>query len=139
METMTTLDFRALETEWQHIGRQVPLRPIRSESDYDKAIEILDRLLDHIGENEDHPLMTLVDLLTDRVRRYEEQQFPMGEVSPENMLRFLMEQHGLRQADLKDLAPESTISAVLSGKRSISKKLAIRLGGRFHISPAVFL
>lgn len=50
-----------------------------------------------------------------------------------------MQQHGLRQTDLADLAPQSTISAVLAGKRAISKKLATKLAARFRVSAAIFV
>ncbi|WP_215894619.1 helix-turn-helix domain-containing protein [Acidithiobacillus ferrivorans] len=33
---------------------------------------------------------------------------------------------------------QSTISAILAGRRSISKKLAIKLAERLHVSPVVF-
>jgi HTH-type transcriptional regulator/antitoxin HigA len=50
-----------------------------------------------------------------------------------------MRQHGLQQADLTDLATQSTISAVLTGKRAISKRLATKLAARFGVSTAVFV
>ena len=53
-------------------------------------------------------------------------------------LAFLMQQHGLKQNDLASLAPQSTISAVLSGKRAISKQLPTKLAARFGVS-AVFV
>ena len=50
-----------------------------------------------------------------------------------------MEQHGLRQSDLADCAPQGRISEILNGKRAISKALARQLGQRFGVSPALFL
>jgi HTH-type transcriptional regulator/antitoxin HigA len=55
------------------------------------------------------------------------------------VLRFLMEQHGLRQEDLGDCAPQSRISEILAGKRSISKENAKRLGRRFNVRADIFL
>ena len=55
------------------------------------------------------------------------------------MLRFLMDQHGLNQEDVGDCAPQSRISDILSGKRSISKEIAKRLAQRFHVRADLFL
>jgi len=50
-----------------------------------------------------------------------------------------MEQHGLNQEDLSDCAPQSRISEILAGKRSISKETAKRLARRFNVHGDVFL
>jgi transcriptional regulator with XRE-family HTH domain len=53
---------------------------------------------------------------------------------PREVLRFLMEQHGLKQEDLKHCAPQSRLSDILTGKRSISKELAKNFARRFHVA-----
>jgi HTH-type transcriptional regulator/antitoxin HigA len=51
----------------------------------------------------------------------------------------LMEQHGLKQKDLKDVfATPSIVSEVLSGKRELNKDHIERLSERFHVSPELF-
>jgi HTH-type transcriptional regulator/antitoxin HigA len=121
------------------IEQEIPLHPIQSVDDYDRALAVLHRLLDAMGEVESHPLASLADLLSERIEAYDAVHFTMEEAAPGETLRFLMEQHGLQQGDLKDITHQSTISAILSGKRSISKGLAVRLAQRFHVSPAVFI
>ena len=59
--------------------------------------------------------------------------------SPRDALAFLMDQHGLKQADLADIAGQGMISAILSGKRDISKQLAGKFAQRFGVSAAVFV
>jgi HTH-type transcriptional regulator/antitoxin HigA len=55
------------------------------------------------------------------------------------MLRFLMEQHGLKQKDLVDIfSTPSIVSEVLNGKRELSKEHIRRLSARFHLSPELF-
>ena len=56
-----------------------------------------------------------------------------------DVLRFLMEQHGLHQEDLSDCAPQSRISEILTGKRSISKENAKRFARRFNVHGDLFL
>jgi HTH-type transcriptional regulator / antitoxin HigA len=55
------------------------------------------------------------------------------------VLRFLIEQHGLRQRDLaRELGGESVVSEMLSGKRKLNAVHIEQLSKRFHVSPAVF-
>ena len=50
-----------------------------------------------------------------------------------------MEAHGLKQTDLSDLASQGAISAILNGKREISRQLAVKLGERFAVPAGVFV
>lgn len=100
------------------------------------TIEIL---LDEIGDDESHPLADVLDYLADRVAAYEEEHAPIPEAEPKEVLRILMNQHGLNQADLDDCAPQGRISDILNGRRGISKEIARRLARRFDVSAALFL
>jgi len=77
--------------------------------------------------------------IADQVKAYEGERFPIPQAEPPDVLRFLMEQHGLHQEDLSDCAPQSRISEILAGKRSISKETAKRLARRFNVHGDVFL
>jgi hypothetical protein len=52
---------------------------------------------------------------------YEDRHVRIPDAEPGEVLRFLMEQHGLKQGDLDDCAPQSRICDFLNGKREISK------------------
>jgi HTH-type transcriptional regulator/antitoxin HigA len=80
-----------------------------------------------------------IDLLTLLIERYEEEHFAIPQASPVEVLRFLLEQHGLKQRDLAaDLGGESVVSEVLSGRRKLNATHIESLSKRFHVSPAVF-
>ena len=80
-----------------------------------------------------------IELLTLLVDRYESQRYPLPDVEPAEMLRFLLDQNGLSQRDVAaELGSESTVSLVLSGRRSLNREHIARLSERFHVSPAVF-
>ena len=80
-----------------------------------------------------------IELLTLLIERYEEVHYPVPDASPADVLRFLLEQHGLKQRDLAaDLGGESVVSEVLSGKRRLNAAHIELLSKRFHVSPAVF-
>ena len=51
----------------------IPLYPLHTEQDYDKAILILNALLDAGGANENHPLARLVEALGIFIGDYENQ------------------------------------------------------------------
>lgn len=136
---MGALDIDAVTSHYKALARLVPLKAITRESDYRKAVAALEALLDAGGADERHPLAGLVEALGEVIESYETRTHRLPESSPQEALAFLMQQHGLKQADLTDLAPQSTISAVLAGKRSISRQLAAKLAARFGVSTAVFV
>jgi HTH-type transcriptional regulator/antitoxin HigA len=81
----------------------------------------------------------LIALLTVLVEEYEAKHYPVPEATPLDIIRHLMEVHGLRQKDLVDVfGTESIVSDVLNGKRHLTKEHIRRLSTRFHVSPAVF-
>ena len=82
----------------------------------------------------------LFDLLVKLVEDFEERHYPMRESSPTEMLKFLMEQRGLRQRDIVHLLGSSGVaSEVINGKRAISKNQAKALAEFFRVSPELFI
>jgi HTH-type transcriptional regulator/antitoxin HigA len=82
----------------------------------------------------------LFDLLVKLIEDFEDRHYPTGESSPTEMLKFLMEQKGLRQRDIVHLFGSSGVaSEVINGKRAISKNQAKSLAGFFHVSPELFI
>ncbi len=81
----------------------------------------------------------LIALLTLLVEEYESKEYPVPQAGPLDIIRHLMEAHGLRQKDVADVfGTESIVSDVLNGKRDLAKEHIRRLSARFHVSPAVF-
>jgi len=81
-------------------------------------------------------LMRLLLLL---VEDFERNSDPVPDAGPIDVLRHLMEAHGLRQRDLTDVfGTESIVSEILHGKRDLTKEHIRRLSIRFSVSPAVF-
>lgn len=116
-----------------------PILSIRSESDYDRALEQLDELLDEIGDDEAHPLYNLLDTLGSLVHRYEEEFVEIPEGTGVDALRYLMEEHELSQSDLPEIGSQGVVSEILSGKRELNVRQIRALGDRFGLSPSVFL
>lgn len=112
---------------------------ITNESEYDHAIALVEKLVEAGALEDDSPLIDLYMLVADVVQQYEQKFYPLPELSGGDMLRFLMDQHGLRQADLvSELGSQSVVSEILAGRRELNRKHITSLARRFNVSPAVF-
>jgi HTH-type transcriptional regulator/antitoxin HigA len=119
--------------------RRFPLRPIRSDSELDAAIAVIDSLLDRADldpAEEDY-----LDVLGDLVKRYETEAHPMPPVSDADMLRYLIETRETTQTKVSGATgiAESTLSEILAGKRGLNRKHIEALARHFKVSPAVFM
>lgn len=129
----------AILRAWLPFKQLIGVTSVRTKQDYAQVRATIDALLDEVGDDENHPLAEVLYYLADQTKAYEDEHSRISEAEPNEMLRFLMEQHGLTQEDLGNCAPQSRISDILSGKRSISKAIAKRLADRFHVRADVFL
>ncbi len=135
----TQFNIRAIQSSWQAFDAMAHLRPIHDEESYDRMMALMNSLLDATGDDEDHPLSGLLDLVGDMVSKYEQEHHAIEPAEPKDALRFLMDTRGLKQEDLSAVVPQSNLSAILAGKRKISATLAGKLGKFFGISPAIFV
>ncbi len=135
----TKFDIRAIQSTWAAFDTMVHLRPIRGEADYDQMLALMNSLLDVVGEDEDHALVGLLELVGDLVSKYEKSHYAIEPAAPHDSLRFLIDARGLNQKDLEAIVPQSNLSAILAGKRKISATLAGKLGKFFGVSSAVFI
>lgn len=131
-----TVISQELQHHWTAISS---LLSIRNEHEYDLAVERLNRLLDEVGTDEQHPLYTLLDTLGTLIHAYEEEHHPIPTCSGVDVLRFLMEEHGLTQSDLPEIGSQGVVSEMLRGKRDLNMRQIRALAKRFHVSPAVFI
>ncbi len=46
------------------------------EGQYQQLVKVLDQLIDQVGENEDHPLATLMEVLGVLIEKYEDEHVP---------------------------------------------------------------
>jgi HTH-type transcriptional regulator/antitoxin HigA len=130
-----SLQIKEIQPHWSVIR---PYLSIRNEADYDRAIEQMNELIDTVGTDEGHPMYEFLDTLGTLIHAYEEKNYPMPSVRGAEVLRFLMEEHGLRQADLQEIGSQGVVSEILNGKRDLNVRQIRDLAKRFHVSPAVF-
>lgn len=124
---------------WASLQTQLPITPIRNELDYQQMVRLANSLADHLNGNEEDPLADLFAIVTDLIERWEEQHVEIPKAEPREVLRHLLETHGLRQKDLMGIASPTVVSDILAGRRAISKKVAKALAVRFHTDVSAFL
>jgi antitoxin component HigA of HigAB toxin-antitoxin module len=73
---------------------------------YDRAVGLLDAILDETGEDEKHPMVDLADAIGVFVERYEAEHSPIPAGKPADVLRFLMTEIGLRQSDFPEIGSQ---------------------------------
>jgi len=136
---LKTPEPQAISQAWEGLREVVGVTSVHTEREYEQALAIVEILLDAIGENKQHSLTDLLGYLVEQIEAYENTQYPTPDAKPADVLRFLMEQHGLKQEDLADCAPQSRISDILNGRRAVSKGIAKKLAQRFHVHADLFL
>lgn len=131
-----TVMMQEIQPHWSVLR---PFLTIQNEQDYDRLVNQLNELLDEVGTDESHPLYEFLDTLGTILHAYEEAHHPMPGASGADVLRFLMEEHDLRQSDLPEIGSQGVVSEILSQKRELNVRQIRALADRFHVSPAVFL
>jgi len=122
------------------LAKAVP-RVIRTEEENERALVLVESLMEK-GERSMTPEEgALLDLLTNLIRDYEATAYPPRRRSkPHRMVAFLLEQRGLTAKDLWPvIGSKSRVSEILAGKRSISKDQAKKLAEFFHVGVEVFI
>lgn len=127
---------------YSDLVRLFPLRPIRTASEHKKAIEhsiSVGKLLNSdITDKGTEDYYTVLSLL---IREYES-ALPKraNQAKPRDIVKFLMDQHNLRQVDLVDeFGTQGLVSEFLSGKRELSKRQIRNLSERFKIDPSLLI
>ncbi len=106
---------------------------------YDHLVAILDSLVDEVGDDEDHYLAGMMEVLGSLIESYEISQNYVKDGEPIALLKELMEQHGLTQKDLSEIGSQGVVSEIISGKRTMNIRQIKLLAARFGVSPAVFI
>ncbi len=127
------------DARWHELTAELPLRPIRDAAGLDRAVAMLDRLIDLprlSAEEEDYRTV-----LGDLIRVYEEVHCPMDDVPAGRMLASLIESKGVTQAAVAEAtgASRATITQVIKGNRKPGRRLMAALGDYFAVDPSVFL
>src|SRR5260221_12041063 len=109
---------------------------IDSDAELVRARALVDRLW-----NSNEPTdMARLEAQARLIAAYEERKWPRRSPNLADMIRHLMDQHGLTRADMVPiLGTPSRVSEVLSGKKGLSMAMVQRLRARFHVPADVLI
>jgi HTH-type transcriptional regulator/antitoxin HigA len=121
--------------------RTFPLRPIRSDAELHRAITVIDGLVDRSADDLSSDEAAYLEVLSDLIEKYEDKEHAIGESTPAQMLAFLVAERNVKQKDLAVATgiPVSTVSELLSEKRSFTMNHIERLSVYFKVNPSVFV
>ena len=124
---------------WETFRSATDIAPIRDEAHYQRMTAMLEALLDETTGDENHPAMGLVDIVGDLIEDFESEHHPLPDVTGVQALKFLIEQHGIKQCDLHEIGSQGVVSEILAGKRELNIRQVRALSERFGVSPATFV
>ncbi len=102
------------------------IKPIKSETDYEAALERVAELMDAKANT---PEGDELDVLTTLIEAYESKHFPINTPDPIEAILFRMDQNGLKD---KDLIPFIGQSGRVSEVLNYSRKLTLPMIRRLH-------
>jgi HTH-type transcriptional regulator / antitoxin HigA len=113
------------------------VKPIRSDADYEAALNEVERLWgSKLGSRDGDRL----DVLATLIDAYETEHFPIDPPDPIEAIKFRMEQQNLTRRDLEEIIGSRTrIAEVLNRKRGLSIGMIRRLHERLGISADVLI
>jgi HTH-type transcriptional regulator / antitoxin HigA len=111
----------------KRLSRKAPMRPLRSEADYDTALKEIERYFD-IEPKRGTLAADRFDLLALLIEDYENKRWPIDPPDPIEAIRWRMDTAGYTQADLGRLiGSRQRASDVLSRKRRLTMQMAWKL------------
>lgn len=71
---MQNLDLSKTKDAWSSLAGKIYVP--HSEADYQQLVALLDSLVDEVGENESHPLASLMEIVGVLIEKYEDEHVP---------------------------------------------------------------
>lgn len=113
------------------------IKPIRTESDYEKALAEVERLW---GARAGTPEGDRLDIMATLIDVYETEHYPMDPPDPIEAIKFRMEQQGLTRKDLEEILGSRTrVAEVLNRRRGLSINMIRRLHAKLGITAEVLI
>ncbi|WP_034934796.1 hypothetical protein [Gloeocapsa sp. PCC 73106] len=71
---MSTINLQRTQQAWLNLTNIIFVP--HTEKEYQTLVEMLDKLIDEVGENEVHPLASLMEVIGVLIEQYENQNIP---------------------------------------------------------------
>jgi len=110
----------------------------QTKADYLRTVTLLDELVDIVGDDESHSLISLMDTLSLLVESYENEHYPITDVSAKEVLLSIMQEHGLQESSFPEIGDQDKVLGILNGEQELNTQQIRALSTRFHVSQRVF-
>lgn len=78
---MQNLDVTKTEAAWSSLAEKIYVP--HSEAEYQRLVELLDSFIDEVGDDESHPLASLMEVVGVLIEKYEDEHVPqLSDVLP---------------------------------------------------------
>lgn len=113
-------------------------RKIKTEKQYKEYSQALKQLL--LSGKTDRETEDEIELLTLLIDTYQDETSKLKEVDPVQLVKYLMKENNLTQADLTGILgiSKSYLSEILNYKKGLSKDIIRKLATHFKLSQEVF-
>lgn len=113
------------------------IKPIKTEQDYDLALERLELIFDAKPNTEEGDELEILSIL---IEKYENEHFPIEFPDPIAAIQFRMEQLDYSQKDLADIIGlKSKTSEILNKKRKLSLNMIRKLTEKLNIPTEILI
>jgi len=113
------------------------IKPIKTEKDYDKALERLDVIFDASPNSKEGDEAEILSLL---IENYENQYYPIEAPDPIEAIKIRMEEMEIKQKDLVGIiGGKSRVSEILNKKKRLTVDMIRKLEEKLHISASILV
>lgn len=110
---------------------------LKTEEDYNRASI---RMMEIFHTQPNSPESDELDLLMVLIKDYDEKHYQLPELDALEVIKYKMKEMGIKAKDLEPIiGSKGHVSAILSGKREITLKMAQKLKNYFSLPADVFL
>ncbi len=110
---------------------------LKTEEDYSKATK---RMMEIFHAEPNTSESDELEMLIVLVKDYDDKHYQLPELDPLEVIKYKMKEMGLKAKDLEPIiGSKGHVSAILSGKREITLKMAKKIKNYFNIPADVFL
>jgi HTH-type transcriptional regulator/antitoxin HigA len=110
---------------------------LKTEDDYNRASI---RMMELFHAEPNTPERDELDLLLLLVKDFDDKQYQLPELDALEVIKYKMKEKGMKAKDLEPIiGSKGHVSAILSGKREITLKMAQKLKNYFRLPAEVFL
>jgi len=113
------------------------IKPIKTEKDYDKALERLEVIFDASPNSKEGDEAEILSLL---IENYENEYYPIEAPDPIEAIKIRMEEMEFKQKDLVGvIGGKSRVSEILNKKKRLTVEMIRKLEEKLHISASILV